>query len=183
MIELNLLPPDEKQTLRLEQTRRWIMFYGGSLLLVLAGFIALLGFIWFFILIQLKSYSQSLQSIENSFQGQSLDHQKDLIADFNLYLEKLNWVQKTQKNYSPVLAEIARIIPPGVRLNSLSIDETGLASLSGFAAQRTQVLALQDALEKSKLFSNLEKPLTNLTKQTNIDFHFSFSVQSLKSDD
>lgn len=178
MIELNLLPPPEKELLNLEQIRRWIMLYGSSILLVLFGFIALLGLIWFSILIQLKSYSQSLQNIETSFQGQSIGRQKQLIADFNQYLDELNQVQENHQYYSPALTELANIIPSGVQIASLSIDENNQASLAGFALQRTQVLMLQDALEKSKFFAKVEKPLANLTKQININFNFKFNLRA-----
>ncbi len=180
MIELNLLPPQEKELLGLERARRQIMLYGSSILLALFGFIALLGFIWFFILIQLKSYSQSLQNIEASFQGQGVDRQKQLIADFNQYLAKLDQIQKNHQYYSPALTELANIIPSGVRIDSLSIDEDKQVSLAGFAPQRTQVLMLQDSLEKSKFFTEVEKPLANLIKQTDINFNFKFNLRTEK---
>lgn len=180
MVELNLLPPAERELLHLEKIRCQVMRYGTIVLLTFLGFIAVLGFIWFFILIQLKSYSQSLQSIEASFQGQSIGNQKQLIADFNQYLEKLDQTQKSHPYYSSVLAELANIIPAGVRLDSLSIDEKNQAMLSGFAPQRSQVLILQDSLEKSKFFADVEKPLENLTKQTNINFNFKFKLLTEK---
>lgn len=180
MIELNLLPPQEKEFLGLERKRRQIMLYGGSLLLTLFGFIALLGFIWFFILIQLKSYSASLQNIEASFQGQSISRQKQLIADFNQYLTRLDQIQLSHRRYSLALAELANIIPSGVRLESLTIDAKNQVNLSGFASQRTQVLMLQDALEKSALFTQVEKPLANLTKQIDINFNFKFNLNADK---
>lgn len=180
MIDLNLLPPLEKELFRLELTRRQLARAGAAVLLTLFGFIAILGFIWFFILLQLKSYSQSLQNIEASFQGQSVGNQKQLIADFNQYLEKLNQAQKNQARYSLILAELANILPSGTRLDSLLINEKNEVAISGFAQQRTQVLTLQNALEKSAFFTQIEKPLANLTKQTNINFNFKFNLRPEK---
>src|SRR5512133_1138656 len=100
MIELNLLPPAEKELLSLEQTKRWVSFYGGSIFLILLGFIAALGFIWFFVLLQVKIYSSRLDNLASSFQGQSIDHQKQLIAHFNNYLKQLELLQKNHRNYS-----------------------------------------------------------------------------------
>lgn len=162
--------------LGLEQTRRWIIFYGGNLLLVLLGLAALLALIWFGILVQLKSYSQGLDDIAASFQGQSLDQQKQQITSLNDYLNKLNQIQKNHQRYSLVLKELANLLPAGVRLESLSIDAKGQVSLAGFAPQRTQVLTMQDALAKSKFFKEVANPLANLTKQINIDFNFKFNL-------
>lgn len=184
MIELNLLPPPEKKLLSVDQTRRWISFYGGSGLLLLLGLAALLGFIWFFILIQLKDYTQSLQKIDNSFQGQSIGRQKELIAEFNQYLAKLNQIQGQHTALAPALAEIANLIPAGARLDGLSIDAANQVSLTGFATQRTQVLMLQEALAKSRFFNQLSAPPANLTKPVNINFSFKFNLsQPEPSDD
>jgi len=133
MIELNLLPPQEKELLNLEQIRRWTLLYGGNILLIVIGFIAALIFIWFSILIQLKSYSQSLRDIAINFQGQNIDRQKQLSSDLNQYLAKLNNIQKDHKYYSAAIIELANAVPPGMRIESLLIDEKNQVSLSGFA--------------------------------------------------
>ena len=177
MIELNLLPPSEKNLLNLEQIQRWALLYGGSLLLMALGFTAILGLVWFSILVQLKNYSQSLQNIGASFQGQSVDRQKQLTLNLNQYLEKINNVQQNHKYYSAALVALANIIPAGARLDGLSIDEKNQVSLTGFAPQRTQVLLLQDALTKSQFFTKVEKPLANLTKPADIDFNFKFTIK------
>ncbi|MDD2753241.1 MAG: PilN domain-containing protein [Candidatus Portnoybacteria bacterium] len=177
MTELNLLPPQEKELLNLEKTRRWVSFYGAGFLIVVLGFAILLGFVWFFILIQLKSYALTAQNIKASFQGQGVDKEKQLVGELNQYLEKVGQIQKNHKYFSPVLIEIANITPAGVRIEGLSIDEKGRVEITGFAPMRTQVLMLQEALVKSKLFAGIENPLANLTKQTNINFNFKFGLK------
>jgi len=150
MIELNLLPSSEKELLDLEQIQRWMLFYGGNILLIAIGFIIALSLIWFSVLIQLKSYSQSLQDIAVSFQGRNIDRQKQLSSDLNLYLSRLNDVQKDHKYYSAAIIDLANIVPADVQIEGFSIDANNQVALSGFAPQRTQVLLLQDALTKSR---------------------------------
>ena len=176
MIEMNLLPPAEKELLGLEQARRWVSFYGGGILLLLLGLAVLLSFIWFFILLQLKDYSQSLKNIEDSFQGQSIDRQKQLIGEFNQYLIKLDQIQSQRFLFSRALAELANLMPAGTRLEGLSINEKSEVELAGFADQRTQVLTLQEALAQSPYFKKLESPPSNLTKPVNINFSFKFTL-------
>jgi len=180
MIELNLLPPQEKELLNLEQIRRWELLYVGNILLIVIGFTIVLSLIWFSILIQLKSYSQSLQDIAISFQGQNVDRQKQLSSDLNQYLAKLNNIQKDHKYYSAAIIELVNAVPPGVRIESLLIDEKNQVGISGFAPQRTLVLMLQDALTKSQFFTKIENPMANLTKPIDINFKFKFNIKPEK---
>ncbi len=180
MIELNLLPPPEKELLNLDQAQRWLVFYGGAIVLLILGFVTLLGLVWFFILIQLKTYTLTIKNTESSFQGQSIEHQKSLIADFNQNLGKIDRTQQEHKFYSSVLAELANSMPAGARLEGLAIDETDLVTLSGFASKRSDVLLLKQVLEKSDSFTNVESPLSNLTKQTDINFSFKLKIKPAK---
>lgn len=177
MIELNLLPPQEKEELKLEQLYRWLVFYCSSAILIILLFIALLTFIWFFIIIQLKSYSTNLENTKTSFQGQSIENQQKLIDDFNYRLNKINRIQNNHKYYSTILVRLAEIIPSGIRIDALSIDEQGKCTLTGYAQKRSQLLLFREALEKSSFFEKIDNPLSNLTKQIDINFSFKFDVK------
>jgi len=180
MIQLNLLPPSEKKILGLERTFRWLVFYGNAIIFLILLFIVFLTLIWFFVLIQLKSYSANLESTKTSFQGQSIENQQKLIKEFNEKLDKIDGLQQKQKRYYPILAELAMLVPGGVRIEALSIDESGQGRISGFANQRGQLLLFKSALEKSSYFEKIENPLSNLTKQININFYFTFNAKTAK---
>lgn len=177
MIKLNLLPPQEKEVLALERIQRWIVLYGSAIFGILLIFVSLLTIIWIFITIQLKSVTSNLDSIQSSFKGQDLITQQTAVASLNSYLEKIDAIQKNQKNYSNLIIFLAGIIPAGVRLDTLSLNEQNEVSLNGFAQRRELVVSLKDALEKSELFSNIESPLSNLVKETDINFYFKFKLQ------
>jgi len=178
MIELNLLPPTEKKSLRLEQFYRWLIFYGGATILIFLLFIAFLALIWFFILIQLKSYTVNLEKTRTSFQGQSIENQQKLINEFNGQLEKIAQIQDGHRFYSPALIHLTQLIPSGINIDAFAIDEQGSCILSGYAQKRSQLLLLKEGLEKSTLFEKIENPLSNLTKQTDINFSFKFNIKS-----
>lgn len=177
MIKLNLLPPQEKEVLALERIQRWIVLYGSAIFGILLIFVSLLTIIWIFITIQLKSVTSNLDSIQSSFKGQDLITQQTAVASLNSYLEKIDAIQKNQKNYSNLIIFLAEIIPAGVRLDTLSLNEQNEVSLNGFAQRRELVVSLKDALEKSELFSDIESPLSNLVKETDINFYFKFRLQ------
>jgi len=177
MIELNLLPPQEKKELKLERLYRWLIFYGSATIFIVLLFIVFLALIWSFILIQLKSYTVNLENTKTSFQGQSIENQQKLISDFNLQLDRINQIQNTHKYYSPTLVHLATLIPSGIRIDALVIDEQGRCTLTGYAQKRSQLLLLKEALEKSSSFEKIDTPISNLTKQIDINFSFKFDIK------
>lgn len=177
MIELNLLPPQEKDELKLERIYRWLIFYCSSAILIVLLFIGFLALIWFFIMIQLKSYTANLENTRSSFQGQSIENQQKLINDFNRRLDKINLIQNNHKYYSTILMRLAEIIPSGIIIDAFVVDQQGKCALTGYAQRRSQLLLLKEALEKSSFFEKIDNPISNLTKQIDINFSFKFDAK------
>ncbi|MBU2036666.1 PilN domain-containing protein [Patescibacteria group bacterium] len=178
MIKLNLLPPDEKEQLNLDRLRRWVVFYGSGLLCSLSVFIFLLIVIWFSLFIQLKSLGESLDIAQRSQQGQDLKAHQDLIKELNVKIEKLGQSEKDRQNYSLIFLALAKIMPAGTRIERLSLDEKNQMVIAGYAQKRENLLDLKASLEKSALFTDIESPLTNLIKQTDIAFSFTLTVKT-----
>jgi len=177
MLKLNLLPPQEKAILAQEQNQRWIVYYGSAILVILLIFMGLLAAIWLGINIQLKSATEALDSIKTSFKGQNLQTQQTAIVALNNYLKQIENLQTNQKSYSHLLISLAELVPDGVRLDNFSVDEAGAATLAGFAAKREQVMAFQDVLNKSGFFEKINNPLSNIVKETDITFTFTFDLK------
>jgi|GEM_PF-1921732 len=177
MIELNLLPPQEKDELKLERIYRWLIFYCSSTILIVLLFVTFLALIWFFIVVQLKTYTTNLEDTKTSFQGQSIENQQKLINSFNLKLDQINRIQSNHKYYSTILMRLAEIIPSGIRIDAFVVDEQGKCTLTGYAQRRSQLLLFKDALDKSSYFENIDNPISNLTKQIDINFSFRFDVK------
>ncbi len=176
MINLNLLPLQEKDELNREKTQRWIIFYGVNIIGLMLIFAALLAIIWFYISIQLKAANKDLTSIQTGFQGADLKTQQEKTTALNTTISKISLTQKSQKNYSNFLASLANLVPAGIRLDAISIDKDGNGILNGYAQKRDQVISFKDQLEKSSLFNSVENPLSNLVKQTDINFYFNFKI-------
>lgn len=178
MIELNLLPPEEKSLLQINQIQRWVVFYGSAVLSSLLIFIILLAVIWFSIFIQAESIDASLDVAKQSQQGQKLKTQQDLTKELNVKIERINQFQKNHKSYSTILFTLAKIMPSGTRLDRLTIDEKNKMTISGYASRREELLELKDSLEKSDIFAEIDNPLANLIKQANINFSFTMTVKN-----
>ena len=178
MIKLNLLPPTEKELLNIDRTQRWIVFYGSIFLCSLLVFIILLAVIWLSLFIQLKSIGVNLDIAKQSRQGQDLKIQQNLIKELNTRIEKISQSEKNRKSYSMILFSLAKIMPIGTRLERFSIDEKNQMIIFGYAQKRENLLILKNSLEKSALFTNIDSPLANLIKQTDIYFSFTMTVKT-----
>lgn len=180
MIKINLLPPEEKENLKLQETRRWIIFYGNSILISSGFFAALLIIVLIFVSTQLKNANLDLAAAQTSFQGQDLKAQQDLIKDLDNKLAKIDKMQKEKKQISDILISLSNITPEETRLNSLSINNKNELVISGFAKNRENIIRFKEILENSSLFENIENPLSNLIKQTDIDFTFNMKISQKK---
>lgn len=176
MIRLNLLPPKEKGNLKLEEIQRWIWVWTAALTLALVFFLIVLATIYFSLISGSKAARENYQFIQQSAQGETLKSQQDLINNFNDRLARIASLQEKHKYYSQALIEILSLLPSGIRLESLVINEKKQVTLSGFAPDREKIIVFKEALEKSNKFENIENPLSNLLKQTDINFYFKFDL-------
>lgn len=184
MIHLNLLPPGEKENLKMEKIQHGLWLWTALVAGVLIFFLIMLATVYFSIISVSKTAEEDFNLIQASAQGKNLKSQQDLIKDFNLKLGRIEILQKEHKYYSTVLIELIQFLPEGVRLENLTIDEKNQAILSGFAPRREEIIALKDNLEKSKKIANVKNPLSNLIKQTDISFYLKFNLteEALKND-
>ncbi len=184
MIHLNLLPPGEKENLKMEKIQHGLWFWTALIAGALIFFLVMLATVYFSIISLSKTVEEDYRLIQASTQGKNLKSQQDLIRDFNLKLSQIETLQKKHKYYSTILIELTRLLPEGVRLENLTIDEKNQVILLGFAPRREEIIALKDNLEKSKKFANIENPLSNLIKQTDINFYLKFNLteEALKND-
>lgn len=178
MIALNLLPPQEKYLLAQGRLQRLLLFYGIAIMGALLIFMVLLGTIWLYVDLQYKTIANELNSVQASLNGLDLKTQGDEVTTLNAQLQKISSIQKNQNKYSELLPALANLVTDGIRLDSLSFDPGGKVALNGYAQKREQIIAFKDSLEKSGLFVNIENPLSNLVKETDINFVFNFQVGS-----
>jgi Tfp pilus assembly protein PilN len=181
MIKLNLLPPQEKYLLDQERFRRMIVFYGVAIMGALLFLAAIMGAIWLYVDIQLRATNDEFNSSQASMSGTDLKTQQDAVTALNNELKKISLAQNNQKKYSSLLASLAGLVIDGVRLDTLSIGADGAVSIEGYAQKREQVISFHDALEKSGLFANVDNPLSNLVKETDINFSFSCKISPTAS--
>ncbi len=92
-----------------------------------------------------------------------------VVQKFN---KKLVTVEKIYTNYTSwtkFFVQFSALVPTDTALSSIDINGQKLL-LYGTAATRESLLQFETNLKKSPILSNVEIPLENLLKRTNIDF-------------
>ncbi|MDD5721006.1 MAG: hypothetical protein PHT16_00970 [Candidatus Pacebacteria bacterium] len=177
---INLIPKEEKK-------EKVIDFYFRLVIL----FIAMLDFcilVAFFSL--LPSYF--ISSVKHSLTSARLENQKleplplqgedslVLLKDIN---NKITLVEKFEKNKFPLSVKVINAIllnkRPDIKITEISYENNGTSekkiSITGVAPSREVLLLFREALENSSSFKNVNLPISNFVKGSNINFNLSLT--------
>jgi hypothetical protein len=103
---------------------------------------------------------------------------KNLLTEKNaLILDYKTLSQSIPKN-SKVIRAFAPLVPEGVSIKQMKISVPNKQiEIYGYALTRELVIKLYDNLvEQKQLFPNIDYPLENVAKPTEINFHFTFNI-------
>ena len=170
MISLNLIPKDKKVELGL-----------ANFFITLKNIIILFLIITILIAISLLATKAALQNHFNKIVGQST-LTTQFASSFNKGVQRFNKklaaVENIQDSYivwTDFFIEFSKLIPNEITINSIDVDANKIL-ISGQAKDRQSLLNLEAGLKKSNLFDNVEIPLENLLKKTDIDFNIKSNV-------
>jgi len=182
MINVNLLPPEVKKEIAQAKKNRQIraLFFKTFLLLLLVLLISLAA--WFYFDNTLKKTSSELKTKEGSIvQFGTIEEKSKKIAE---RLDSIRQIEENTNHWSGVMAEIQKIIPNGIYLSSVKMDEDSKnrGQISGFAESKQNVAALRDAMDKSNKFQyvDIENSSTSndpIKKREVESFTISFSLE------
>lgn len=174
---MNLLPPEQKQELLLEEKFKIILILGIIILASLASFV--------FILISIKislSAEISIQKInfeqkEKEIKNPVLQEIEEKIILANAVFSELASFYRGQKDTIVVFEKIFNALPTGVYLNNLSFNSvSSQVFISGFSPSRETLLKLKENLEKESSFSGIYFPPTDWIEPWNINFSLNFKI-------
>lgn len=177
--QINLLP---KAKLRQLDLRSW--FFGLLSLYVIAGvsfgvvLVTQGGILWY-----LRSHEKSLEAeTETLRQFASAKESTDIrkqVTQVNNRVNDYNTLAKNTPRWSKLLMLFSEVVPAGVQIQSFAVDSNKKqVAVNGFAPTRELVIQLHDNIAaKPEYFTKLDYPLENVTRPTNIVFHYTFTVQ------
>lgn len=176
MINLNLLPPKEKENIRLDLLDQRIIIIGGYLIAALLIFIVLLVVNLMIINFKISKSQNNFQDLQKKFAIEGFKDIQNKLKNINNKIKNIDQIQKNYPYYSTILEKIIAVIPNGAQISNISVTGKHI-NLAGFAANRDSVVNIKDSLEKSSDFGNINYPLSNFLQAENINFSFSFDIK------
>ena len=173
MFKLNLLPPKDKKRLELIDFSYLLVYFGFRLVIVFINFILILITTYFSLFILVNS-QEGLIGVRQSNENAQLQMEiEKKIEETNKDARQLYVKQSEIIVWTPILEKLSKITPDGIYLTSfsyLSIDDK--VNIVGWAENRDKLLSFKDSLEEIPYFKDVYAPLSNLIKQTDINFNF-----------
>lgn len=167
-INLNLLPPEQKECLRLTQTFNYVKiltFIFLSFTVVASGL--LLG-----ARLILQDNLGDILASSTNVNDRNLTIDREILK-LNKSVEDINKIQSSYTKWSSLLGQLMKSIPANIEINYLSFEKkTGTFILSGRAKQRQDFLNLKSTLEQTTYLEKVTSPITNLLTKTNVEFQF-----------
>ena len=178
---VNLLPPEEKEALKIKKNKRLIIVLGIIILSFLVCLILVLASLDLYILGQTSYQRVALDNAEKKYETPGLVDMKNMIVKYNTALTNLKNFYKKEVYFSEVLKTILQIhIPAGLYLTNINLTQGDngkvKVALSGMSDTRDNLQIFRDSFENNKKIENLDFPANNWIKPTDINFYFTFEV-------
>lgn len=176
---INLLPKPKQKELQYE-----ILFHsvftaviiGGASLLIVALLEAGLGV---YLQRQHSVVSQQIEQTKKLSNKEENAQLKTVIDGINSQLKDYQELSAASPLWSKALRSFADNIPNEVIITTFNADSAKKQiDISGYAPTREQVISLYNRINNDKShFRDIDYPLENVAKATDVEFHFTFFVQ------
>lgn len=192
MIVLNLLPPTEKKSLKLDYLRRAVIFYGLLILFLLGVFAIFLFPSYLTLKLQLESLAGQLNFEKATVESRQVLGLEERVGEINKNIVALSEFSKKSVSLSPLLESLAKVLPAEAYFTEVSFQkspavqpggqaEAGKITLRGFAKTRAEVLAIKYNLETNEYLAEIESPVLNYLKESDVDFIFFARIKGARS--
>lgn len=153
---INLLPPEVKTETNAARVNRLLLRYNIMLLGAIGFLLAAIGLIYVY-LGSTKAIAEATIA-ENIAKAGNYGTVETEANAFKQDLANAKQILDSDVTYTKVILEIAKVLPPGVVLDTLSLDSASFGTPTTLAANVRDyhtVLQLKDSLQASTIFSNV----------------------------
>jgi len=179
---INLLPSEEKNTLKKEEKYRLTFILGTFVLFFLATLSLILFSLKFYLAGEVAGY-QILVNFEKqkavTLEAQNIEKEISLL---NQNLNTLATFYENQPGFAEVFKKISNIVPADMYLNTLSLNPSQdkesrfRVSLTGYSKTREILLDFKNRLESESIFQGIYFPPSSWVKPEDINFSASFEI-------
>jgi hypothetical protein len=153
-------------------------FIGASIALSLffvSAFIAT----WSLILTVQNNYIKQISAFGLLPSAENANSLQEKALDFNSLISQMSQLVQKEPHWSRVVEEVKSKLVADVVVNNLSLPGASeTLSITGTAANRTAINNLKRSFESSNFFGNINIPLDNLGKKTDIPFSLTFKIKN-----
>jgi Tfp pilus assembly protein PilN len=175
---INLLQPELKEEYNNYLAKRFVVFFGSAMILVLLIFVVLLSASFLFLKIQNLALEEQITALENSEQNRNFQSLNKSLADLIQLYRTVAATESKLFKLLPILEELVILMPDPIYLTNLNFNfQQKEINLGGFAPRRDNVITLKDRLDRSPYFSKVVSPLSNLVKDRDILFNFTLVIK------
>lgn len=181
----NLLPNYLKEKIRSEYYIRLLVVIFLAIFIVQISFLIFLSPTWFVSLNKEKEMIDQSEKANKSSLDLKVDAVNSQIRIINSKLEIINSTLEYPRAI-PVIDEVLSKKTDNITIKEImyetSGDKTGLVTLTGNSATRDSLVNFVKDLEDSEMLKEVDLPISNLTKEKNIDFSLKISVEIQKNE-
>lgn len=178
MLNTSLLPKEEKKLIWFEEIRRIVVFFTILTAVVFILGSALLLPSYFIFFLQQRELAGLIKAEEEAALrlkvGVTLLVSKKVNSSLTTLKDFLSGPQKATTIFENLLGTIT--FP--LIVNGIEIKNTGETTLTGIAPTRSALLNFEKGLRDSGLFQEISFPISNITREANIDFVMRGKIKS-----
>ena len=173
---MNLLPLQQKDAIYKDVLARFF-----SVALLIVAFWILIFFVLaynavFYLNLQIPAIEERLNAESETQKANIVQSVENDISELNEALLRIEIIRKKEAfNFPYILRLVGGAVPGGANLRNITF-QSEMMTISGHADERAQVLELEDMLKQEPIFKDLDSPLSNIVKERDINFTFSFSL-------
>lgn len=179
MLTTNILPAREKKEIRLEESRRVVIFLAGFLVVNFIVASLLLFPSYLPLVVERRGLEDSLRLEEAATLDLGV---KEKIASMQRVVSVVNAVGSYAAQSSRPWALLQSFLEnsgQGISISFLSINKNAEFTLIGSAATRRDLLGFEERLREGKKIEDLSSPLSNIVRETNISFSLQGKLKSM----
>ena len=178
---INLLPPEEKQELHLQQVKKLIVTLGTAIMVIVICLILVLFSVNYYVLGRAISQKAILDQAASQYETAEFLKYKDILQNYNKTIARLNSFYAGETEISPVLENILGIErPKGVYFSNISLskkaDNKLQANISGTSDTRDNLLVFQKNIEEKKSIGNFSFSPESWINSTDINFYLTLEI-------
>lgn len=178
MLNLNLLPLQEKEKVRMELTTSFLIHLGTRLFFLAAISMGLLFSIYLYSSIITEAQLELVKSQEGLLEEEEFKNIEKNLQISNDAIKEVHSLERGFLIYSKIIEEFAGLVPSKIYVKNLSISLNAKQfNVNGYAETREEMLAFKKKLEENRAFSNVYSPISNLLVPKDVNFAFTITLK------